>query len=231
MVKGENMLPTNGFRVARKLVPIFAAHDELDEARFTLLLARTAAARGETVLMLDCQDGLLMQEAGIVYNKTLFDVLYDDADIRDVKYVTSNEHFTAMATGDLPLETVLGSLAALSLEYDWVFVGVPAGCTPEHVRLAGAADISLLGFDSGSDHFMRAYWMIDAIRQHHPLFDPYLVSFGNPLEAAETSMMLRDTVNEYLGAPPPYVGHGMTPVMARAVLRLIDESSPQIRVA
>ena len=225
------MMPTNGVRVARKLVPVFAANEDLGEARFTLMLARTAAARGETVLMLDCQEGRLLDEAGIIYNKTLSDVFYDNADIRDVKYVTSNEHFTAMAVGDLPLETVLGSLAALSLEYDWVFVGVPSGCTPDHVRLAGAADISLLGFDSTSDHFMRAYWMIDAVRRHYPRFDPYLISFGSPLEAVDSSLMLRDTVHEFLGAPPPYVGHGMTPVMARAILRLIDESKPHIRVA
>ncbi len=225
------MMPIQGIRPARKLVSIFSANENLAEDQLTLALAKTAAARGETVLMLDCKNGELMDHAGIVYNKTLADVIYNDAEIGDVKYVTANEHFTAAAAGDLPLESVLGSLAALSLEYDWVFVGVPSGCTPEHVRLAGASDVNLLAFDSESDRFMRAYWMIDAVRRHYPNYDPQLVSFGNPLDAVSASTMLNDTINEFLGAPPPYVGHGVSNVMARAVLRMINETGPQIRVA
>ena len=215
----------------RNLVPVFAANEALDQTELTLQLARSAAALGETVLMLDCQNGALMREAGIVYNKTLADVIYHNADVCDVKYVTSNEHFTAVAAGNIDLEIVLGSLVALSVDYDWVFVGMPPGCTPDHVRLAGAADFSLLAFDSEGDQFMRAYWMVDAVRRHYPGFDPKIVSFGNPVTAAETSQMLQTTIGDFLGGPPEYVGHGASKIIAGALLRLIRDHNPQIRVA
>lgn len=193
------------------LVPIFTAADDGgngDAARkLTLALAKSAAARGETVLMLDAQDGALMTEAGIIYNKTLGDVLYRDADLRDVKYVTSNEHFTACACGDAKMDVVLGSFAALSLTYDWVFVGASVGCTPAHVRLAAAADVSVLTFSAASDHFMRAYWMMDAVRARAPKFDPMMLSTGPMALAVESALMLTDTIHNHLGAPPPYAGH------------------------
>jgi len=124
------------YRPAGRLVPIFAASEIEGQSDLALKLGRHAASFGETVLMLDCNDGAMMKAAGVIYNKTIHDVLEGNADLRDVKYVTSNEHFTAAAAGETDLDTALGSLAALSLSYDWVFVVPPAGCTPAHVRLA-----------------------------------------------------------------------------------------------
>lgn len=190
-----------------RLVPVFNANAGLSTTGLTLSLAKTAAASGETVLMVDCQDGALMRDSGIIYNITMSDVLYEGADMTDALYVTSNEHFTALAAGSASLEEVLGTLAALSLRYDWVIVGTEAGCTPSHVRLAGAADISLMAYDTNKDNFMRAYWMIDAVRRRHPRFDPLLLSMGERSEAVETALMLTETVGEHLGAPPPYGGH------------------------
>lgn len=195
------------YQPARRLVPVFAASEGVQDSAMTLALAKAAAAEGETVLVLDAQTGIFMKTAGIIYNKTLGDVLYHGADIDDVKYVTSNEHFTAMACGDASLDDVLGSLAALSLSYDWVFVAPPTGCTPAHTRLAAAADVSLITYSTAGDRFMRAYWMMDAIRARAPRFDPILLSSGPKVEAAETAVMLGETVREFLGAPPIYAGH------------------------
>lgn len=192
---------------AGRLVPIFASGENLNTNTITLDLAKTAAARGETVLVLDCQDGALMDAAGIVYHKTLDDVIFHGADISDVKYITSNEHFTAAAAGPSGLEVILGSMAAMSLSYDWVFVGAPKGCTPAHIRLAAASDISLLAYETESDKFMRAYWMMEAVRNRAPKFDPLLISDGPKSEAAETATLLCETIREFLGAPPPYAGH------------------------
>jgi len=211
------------YRPAGRLVPIFAASDIEGQSDLALKLGRHAASFGETVLMLDCNDGAMMKAAGVIYNKTIYDVLYDGADLRDVKYVTSNEHFTAAAAGEADLDTALGSLAALSLSYDWVFVVPPAGCTPAHVRLASAADVSLLAYDTASDNFMRAYWMIEAIRRRDPKFDPVVLSMGERADAVETALMLTDTVREYLGAPPPYAGHAEDgPVAERLIERMRD---------
>lgn len=195
------------YRPAGRLVPIFASGENLNANTLTLALAKAAAAKGETVLLLDCQDGALMDAAGIVYNKTLDDVIYNGADINDVKYITSNEHYTAAAAGPSGLEVILGSMAAMSLSYDWVFVGTPQGCTPAHVRLAAAADISLLAYDTEGDKFMRAYWMMEAVRSRAPKFDPLFISCGGKADAVETARMLSETVREFLGAPPPYAGH------------------------
>jgi len=207
----------------QRLIPVFAANPDLGQAQTTLALAKAAAARGETVLMIDCQNGALMNAAGIIYNKTLSDVFFRGAEMRDVKYVTSNEHFTVAAAGRMSLGVLLGSLAALSLEYDWVFVGTEAGCTPAHVSLAGAADTSLICYSAESDKYMRAYWMMEAIRRRHPDYDPMLMSFGPQKDANETALLLIETVKEFLGAPPPYLGHGSDPWIApKAVVEMID---------
>lgn len=219
----HNNKPVENTAPKQQLVPIFSASRGLGSEATTLSLAKAAAARGETVLMIDCQNGTLMQEAGIIYNKTLADVFFRQADMRDVKYVTSNEHFTAVAAGKMSLNILLGSLAALSLEYDWVFVGTESGCTPAHVRLAGAADASLLCYSSEDDKYMRAYWMIEAIRRRCPEYDPMLMSFGNPSGANETALTLIETVKEFLGAPPAYIGHASDPWVApKTLVQMID---------
>jgi MinD-like ATPase involved in chromosome partitioning or flagellar assembly len=211
------------YHPAGRLVPVFAASDIDGQSELALKLGRHAASFGETVLMLDCNGGQMMKAAGIIYNKTIYDVLYDDADLQDVKYVTSNEHFTAAAAGEADLDLALGSLAALSLSYDWVFVVPPAGCTPAHVRLASASDVSLLAYDTASDNFMRAYWMIEAVRRRNPKFDPVILSMGERMDAVETALMLTDTVREHLGAPPPYAGHAQDgPIAERLIERMRD---------
>ncbi len=177
------------------------------------------------MLMIDCCQGLLMEEAGIIYNKTLADVFFREANMRDVKYVTSNEHFTAVAAGKMSLNILLGSLVALSMEYDWVFVATESGCTPAHVRLAGAADASLLCYSSEGDKFMRAYWMIEAIRRRFPEYDPMLMSFGPQAQANESALTLIETVKEFLGAPPPYIGHSTDPWVApKTLVQMIDQA-------
>ena len=77
---------------AGRLVPVFAATDIEGQIELALSLGRKAASFGETVLMLDCQDGAMMSKAGIVYNKTIHDVLNHGADLRDVTYILSLIH-------------------------------------------------------------------------------------------------------------------------------------------
>ncbi|MGB0907370.1 MAG: hypothetical protein ACPGVT_07735 [Maricaulaceae bacterium] len=195
------------YEPAGRLVPIFAASDNLNHNTLALNLAKSAAAKGETVLLLDVQNGDVMEHAGIIYNKTLGDVIHRGADISDVLYITSNEHFTAAACGDADIDSVLGSMAALSLSYDWVFVSMKTGCTPAHIRLASAADVGLLTYDTAQDYFMRAYWMIETIRARAPQFDPLILSNGAREDAVDSALMLTDTVRNFLGAPPSYAGH------------------------
>lgn len=214
------------YRPAGRLVPIFAASEGLAQDQLALSLSQLAASRGETVLMLDTQDGALMKRAGIIYNKTLGDVIYRGADISDVKYVTSNEHFTACACGDAPIDAVLGSMAALSLSYDWVFIAMTAGCTPAHIRLAAAADVGILAYDTQGDKFMRAYWMMEAVRARAPRFDPLILSTGPADSAVDTALMLSETLRSFLGAPPPYAGHiDDIDMQARLLTQITDEIS------
>jgi len=220
---------------AGRFVPVFVASDSQVQSELALSLGRKAASLGETVLMLDCQDGAMMDAAGIIYHKTIYDVLHNGANLGDVKYVTSNEHFTAVAAGDADLDSALGSLAALSLSYDWVFVVPPAGCTPAHVRLAAAADVSILAYDTAGDKFMRAYWMIEAVRRRDPKFDPVILSVGGQNDAVETALMLTDTVREHLGAPPSYAGHvsnePQRQTMAHRLIGRIREQTKRSKVA
>ena len=193
---------------ACRLVSLFTASGE-ENATFDLALklGRKAASLGETVLILDAVDGELMQQAGIVYARTLADVAAGEAEPRDALYVTSNEHFTAGAVGPQGLETALGLMAALSLSYDWVFVVPKAGCESSHVRLGSASDVSVMAYATEGDNFMRAFWMIDALRRPAPHFDPLILSTGDKSDAVETAFMLTETVRDHLGAPPPYAGH------------------------
>lgn len=219
------------YQPAGRLVPVFTANDGLDENRLTLSLAKAAASRGETVLLIDAQDGAMMETAGLIYLKTFADFLSGTAQLRDVQYITSNEHFTAMALGDLDWTTSLGSLSALSLEYDWVFISTPSGCTPAHVNLASAADMALILFDAEDAQFMRAYWMLEAIRQRIPLFDPLLVAAGTMDDAVETAGLLRETVRSYLGSAPDYMGHMSHPSMAHWLLQSIRKATAAAQVA
>lgn len=198
----------NVYEPAGRLVPVLSANSvDFDIIDTTLALGRKAASFGETVLILDCNGGQTLNRAGIVFNKTLSDVLSGQAHLHDALYITSNEHYNAAALGNISLDKALGSLAALSLEFDWVFVVAEPGCTRAHTRLAAAGDICLLGYETQKDNFMRAYWMIEAIRRRAPKFDPYILSCGDKGEAVETALLLTDCVRDHLGAPPSYAGH------------------------
>ena len=227
MVRGISMTES-GNRVypAGRLVPVFCANDHVRAAELTLALAQTSAEAGESVLLVDCQNGELMNCAGVTYDVSMADVLFGSAAFAEAKYVTSHENFTAIAAGAASLDSVLGSLAALSLDYDWVFIGTPTGCTPGHIRLAGAADMSLLAYDSCMDNFMRAYWMIDACRQRYPRFDPLLLSIGDADAAEETSKILIKEISTFLGAPPPYMGHMDNPEFIDEILISLQRAEP-----
>ena len=206
---GKNGTEHSGqYEPACRLVSLFTASgDEQAAYEIALKLGRKAASYGETVLMLDAVDGEMLRHAGIVYSRTLDDIANGTANIEDALFVTSNEHFTAGAVGPAGLENALGLLAALSLSYDWVFVVPKKGCEPAHVRLGGASDVSVISYATQGDNFMRAFWMIDAVRRRSPHFDPLILSTGEKSDAVETALMLSDTVREHLGAPPPYAGH------------------------
>jgi len=204
-----------------RLIPVFSVDDGLYGAELVLALAKTAAARGETVLMIDQMGGALMDMSGIIYSVTLADVLLGDARITDAKYITQNEHFTAVCAGDVGLDILLGSLAALSLSYDWVFIGARAGCTPAHIRLAGASDASLVLYDCHGDRFMRAYWMLDAVRARVAKFDPLMIAQNNnvgaEMDGFETYELLAGTVQQFLGAAPALGGIIDQPEMAAQI--------------
>lgn len=196
------------FQPVGRFVPVLSANPVVsDVIETTLKLGRTAASFGETVLILDCIKGQALNKAGVIFNKTIADVLEGQADLRDALYVTANEHYNAACLGDISLDDALGSLAALSLDFDWVFIIAEPGCTAAHIRLAAAGDSCILGYDSQGDAFMRAYWMVEAIRRRAPKFGPYILSCGDMFDSVETALMLSDTIREHLGAPPPYAGH------------------------
>lgn len=227
-------------RPGGRLVPVYAVDEDLCSAELVIALSKAAAARGETVLMLDQMGGRLMKKAGIVVGATLADVLSGNAKMADAKYVNNNEHFTAVSTGGADLEILLGSLAALSLSYDWVFIGTSAGCTPAHVRLAAASDAALLMYHADGDKFMRAYWMLDAVRARVRKFDPLMIAQlnqkkGDEADGFETYDLLADTVRQFLGAAPALGGILETPEaaaeLAPVLLEALRQDSTELRTA
>jgi hypothetical protein len=231
-VSKDEQVKTSSYEPACRLVSLFTASGESDiTAELALKLGRKAASLGETVLILDAIDGALMNLAGIIYARTLDDVANGTATARDALYVTSNEHFTAGAVGKGGLENALGLLAALSLSYDWVFVIPKAGCETEHVHLGLASDVSVMTYDTQGDQFMRAFWMIDALRRRAPKFDPFILSTGEKCDAVETALMLSETTREHLGAPPPYAGHSDDLHVEARLLQQMREQADQRAVA
>ena len=223
------------YQAAGRLVPIFSASNNantpMSDNRLTLSLARAAASRGETVLVIDAQNGQLMHQAGIIYLKTLADVLAGTATLKDAQYVTCNEHFSVMCLGGADWSHCLGSIGAMSLDYDWTFIATPSGCTPVHVNLATACDTALMLFNSENAEFMRAYWMLEAIRYRDPRFDPILIGDGPVDQANETAGLLRETVRSYLGAAPNYLGHINHPSMAHWILQSMRHHTKRAEVA
>lgn len=213
------------YQPAGRLVPVLAATEGADAARLALRLGRFAASLGETVLILDGRGGSLMDMAGVVYARTLADAVAGECEMRDCLYITANEHFSITALGDMALSDAVGTFAALSLQYDWVFAVPPAGLQQATARLAAGSDASVLAYETDGDQFMRAYWVIDAVRQRNPQFDPHTISFGNPDDAVETAMMLDTTVREYLGASPIYSGHESDRDRVQSLLEAMRKST------
>ena len=217
---------------ACRLVSLFTASGKSETvSKLAVKLGRKAASFGETVLILDAVDGALMDQAGIIYARTLDDVVKGTASVEDALYVTSNEHFTAGAVGTSSLENALGLLAALSLSYDWVFVVPKSGCETGHVRLGQASDVSVMAYDTQGDQFMRAYWMVEALRRRAASFDPLLLSTGSKGDAVETAFMLSETIREHLGAPPPYAGHAEDLCLATRLLEQMRAHADRRAVA
>jgi hypothetical protein len=197
----------------------------------TLRLARHAASLGETVLLLDGTDGALMEAAGVLYSRTLGDFMDGTCELRDALFVTANEHFSATVIEPARLSDALGTMAGLSLSYDWVFAVGPKGLAPAQAGLAAGADISLLGYDTRTDGFMRAYWAIDSVRRRNRLWDPVALSLGPLEDAATTALMLRDVVRDHLGAPVPYGGHALDSGLPTAVLEKLRSACDRARLS
>lgn len=220
------------YQPACRLVSLFTPCGNCDETiELALKLGRKAASYGETVLILDAVNGELMNKAGIIYARTLKDVANGTADQKDALYVTSNEHFTAAALGQDYLDKALGLIAAMSLSYDWVFVVPKAGCETAHIHMGQASDISIMTYHTQSDRFMRAFWMVDALRRKSPKFDPLILSTGEKSDAVETALMLSETIREHLGAPPPYAGHLDDLHLENRLLTTLRERSDRLAVA
>ena len=205
MSKAQNSV--GSYQPEGRLVPVMAASAGADASRLALRMGRFAASLGETVLILDGRDGEVMDMAGIVYSRTLTDAIEGTCDLRDCMYITSNEHFTITALGEMGLGEAVGTFASLSLEYDWVFAVPPSGLSQANARLAAGSDAAVIAYETQADLFMRAYWIMDAVRARNPRFDPHTVSFGDSKEAVETALLLEATVRDHLGASPIYAGH------------------------
>lgn len=201
------------------LVPVFAGEDGLPCAQLAIAAAKQAALAGHSVLIVDCDGGHALKALSVDAAVTLSDVLADRAELSDAKYLTPDQAMTVSRAGNTPLETLLGALAVMSLSYDWVFVIPPAGCTPAHVRLAAAADETLMVFHSSGDRFMRAYWMLDAIRARAPKCDPLMVIHGPKSDAREAYGLFCGTVREFLGAPPSLAAISESKALSEPVAR------------
>lgn len=226
MVNGGVSMPHENRRETRaRLFCVMAPEAGLPIVSSARALAHAARRTGESVLLVDCSAGAAQRAA------TLTDVLGGEARLCDAKNICPKTGLITMSAGDAPLETILGVLAALSLSYDNVIIAAPSGCNPALVRLAAAADVSLLHYHSHGDRFMRGYWMLDALRARCPSLDPLLIACGPQDEARQAHDMLSHTIREFLGAPPPLAAiisqEGMMDGVAQALLDRLERNNTQ----
>jgi len=180
-----------------RLICVLSANDGLPAEQSARALARSIRHKDESVLQITCT------QSDAPSRPTLTQVLSGDAQLCDVKTICPRTGIISVAAGHAKLDAMLGIIAALSLSYDNVIIAAPSGCTPAHIRLAAAADVNFLQFDSQGDKFMRAFWMMDALRARCARLDPMLIACGPKSEANEAHEMLSETIREFLGAPPP----------------------------
>lgn len=191
-------MPNNLTRETRaRMICVLSASNGLPAEQSTLALARSIRNDNESVLR------ITFAGPDAPSNLTLTQVLSGEAQLCDVKTICPQTGIISVAAGHAKLEDMLGIIAALSLSYDNVIIAAPSGCTPAHIRLAAAADVNILHFDSQGDKFMRAFWMMDALRARCAGLDPMLIACGPKSEATEAHEMLSGTIREFLGAPPP----------------------------
>jgi|GEM_PF-2739551 len=209
---------------AGRLVPVLSASHSADAIGLALRLGRFAASLGETVLILDGCGGEVMDRAGVIYARTLQDAIWGECELRDCLYITSNEHFSITALGDMPLAGAVGTFAALSMSYDWVFAVPETGLSTASARLAAGSDATVLAYDCAEDEAMRAYWMMDSIRSRNPGFDAHTVSFGDPEQAVASAMTLETTMREHLGGAPLYAGHESDRDRVQTLLEVMRKS-------
>ena len=82
------------YHPAGRLVPVFASTDMDGQIDLAMSLGRKAASFGETVLMLDCQAGAMMDKAAKLPKATSRSAFPADAAVKcslDVIYVTSRK--------------------------------------------------------------------------------------------------------------------------------------------
>lgn len=189
--------------LAGLLSVVLAGEPGLPQGALAIELARAQSALGRSVLLIDCGQNPLADILGITLKSTLSQVIETGAALSSAIHITPCANYALCCAGQTDLGALLGLIAAQTLNYDCVIVAAPPGCTPAHIRLTCAADNSIMLFDSRSDRFMRAFWMLDAIRERAPRCDPFMVGVGDGAAVQEAYDLLAHTVRDYLGAPPP----------------------------
>ena len=205
------------YRPAGRLVPVLAAHAGADTPGLALRMGRFAASLGETALVLDARGGEVLRRGGIVAARTLAQATRGECALRDCTFVTANEHFCAAELGDLSVGEAAGTLAALSLDFDWVFAVPPVGLSRGTAKLAAGADATVLAFDAeaegdqgagdGDAPWLHPFWVVEAVRARHARFDPHVVAYGGKGRALEAALALDGAVRARLGGPGLFAGH------------------------
>lgn len=189
-----------------QLISIFSPESDLAAEPLSLALARGAAYKGQRLILIDCIQQSLTDYLQPPSRSNLTDVAAGRASLEEAEFILAEGGVTYCQAGTAPLGELLGVLAALSLYHDRIVVLAPFGCSAAHVRLASASDASLMLFHTQKDRFMRAYWMLDAIRQRAPHYDPLIIAEKDPKDspeqAHESYHLYKSVVQDFLGAPP-----------------------------
>ena len=217
-----------------RLVSFFFPNHSPEMVSFLQMLIAQPFCNQSRCLLIDAGTGEVIKALGISPDASLSDVLFNDLSLNDIIYpvqVVPNQYLSVIDASDIGLADIIGTLAALSMSYDWVYVVTPNGCTPHHIRLAEASDSSAVFYDTDGDNFMRAYWMLDAVRRRSPRFDPIFISHGKRDIENETSELLTATAKEFLGGSPYYAGFINDPSTVDALITSIIDTTDVSLVA
>jgi flagellar biosynthesis protein FlhG len=201
--KLERELSFNGFE--RKIFASCSGKGGTGKTFITLNLAYALVRKGKKVLLVDLDSN--MSNANILINakpeKTLIEFYKNKASLRDLIYsYEKNYDFIFGDSGrldypkidDYKIDDLFAELRELSKEYDYIFLDLSSGATPEILSILAHADANIIIATPEPTAVMDAYVIIKLLKKEGSSRDKLLII--NKSGSMEEASVAFDNLNK-----------------------------------